>query len=185
LVGLNELFGNLTRTSVGTKGYVIYNWADGGSSTSSTPVPYTVKSNYVSPITSVNVDTTPGVSDWFNQNAGASSWFLIDHQVGSSSNPCLNLHQGASGSVAINVSDTAVHYLTVFSPDIGNNIRTCTVTLTPLNQSTPTASYTINEAFGVNHVLQFAFKGSVTLRYSNVTGPFNSEGGGLQALFFD
>lgn len=185
LTGLDELFGNLSRTSIGTRGYVIYNWADGGSTTSSTPVPYTVVSNLFAPITSVTVNTIPGVSDWFNQNSGASSWFVIDGQPGSSANPCLNLHQGSNGSVDIIVSDNEVHYLSVFSPDINGNQRTCKITLTPKNQSSPSASYDINETPGLDHVLQFLFKGSVTLHYSNVTGPFNSEGGGLQALFFD
>lgn len=185
LVGLNPLFGNLSKNNVGSKGYVIYNWAGGGNNTSSTPVPYTVTTNTFSPFTAVNLNTTAGVSDWFNQNAGASSQFVINGQLGSDQNPCLNLHQGANGSVDITVSDNAVHYLTVFSPDIANNPRSCTVTLAPLGLSSPSASYTINEVYGVNHVFQFSFIGNVTLRYSNVSGPFNSEGGGLQALFLD
>lgn len=183
LMGLSSLFGGFAKTNVGTKGYVIYNWAGGNGST---PVPLTTAGSPISPpITNVSVVTSPGTSDWYNENGYASSSFIIDGNTGVGGNSCLNLRDGTSGLVNITVSDTAVHYLTVFSPDVNNSQRGCTVALTPLGQTTPLASFPINDLYGVSHVIQFVFTGSVTLKVSNVTGPSGSEGGALQALFFD
>ena len=179
LVGLDNVLGNVTRTNVGTKGYVIYNWEGGGPDNGSTPVPFTVNSNLLAPF-SVTVE-----SGWYNQAHRASSRCLIDGVLGSDSS--LNLHSNISGSIDINVSDTAMHYLSVFCPTVDAGYAggsSFTIKLTPLGQTSPAASYPVHEARleAQNHVFQFVFIGSVTLTIVNENA---DEGACLQALFLD
>lgn len=179
LVGLDDVLGNLTRTNIGTKGYVIYNWAGGGPDNGSTPVPFTVNSNLLAPF---NVAVGSG---WYNQARFASSRCVIDGMLGADSS--LNLHSNTSGFIDIHVTDTDLHYLTVFCPTVnagfagGSNF---TIKLTPLGQTSPAASYPIHEARleAQNHIFQFVFTGSVTLTIVNGNA---DEDGCLQALFFD
>jgi hypothetical protein len=175
LGGLSDVLGNLTRTSIGTKGYVIYNFGGGGADNGSTPVPFTTNSNVLTPF-SVTVG-----SGWYNQAYYAGSRFLVDSSLGKDSS--LNLHSNISGSINISVSDTATHYLTVFCPDLLASKRAFTIKMTPLGQSSPVASFpVVNESYGENHIFQFVFVGSVTLSIDNG----NADGGAcLQALFFD
>jgi hypothetical protein len=180
ILGLNNVFGNLSRTSIGTRGYVIYNWAGGGADNGSTPVPFTVNSKVLSPFS-----VTPP-SGWYNQAHIVGNEFLIDGLPGVDTwinLSGLNLHNNQTGSINISVSDNATHYLTVFCPSVATGQRVFTIKLTRTSQGTPTDSYTVNEniGYGQNHIFQFAFSGNVTLSIDNIA----DQGAALQALFFD
>lgn len=185
LVGLDNVLGNLTKTNVGTKGYVVYNWGGGGDGNGSTPVPFTVNSsgNCSSPSNCIVGPFTVAVgSGWYNQAHYASSRCLIDNVLGVDSS--LNLHSSVSGSIDIHVNDTAIHYLSVFCPTVHASKHDFVIKLTPLGQSSPVASYSTIESFqeGQNHVFQFVFVGNVTLTLVNGNV---DEGACLQSLFFD
>jgi hypothetical protein len=110
LMGLNALFGNLSLNSVGTKGYVIYNWAGGFTGTNTTPVPYNYVEKLVAPISNVIVNSIPNVSQWFNEPSGATSSFTVDGVPGATA--CLDLHDQTNGTIDIQVAlgDQTTHY---------------------------------------------------------------------------
>jgi hypothetical protein len=179
LVGLPGILGDISRTEVGSKGYVIYNWADGGTDqNSSKPVPFTNKTNLVSPVISVTLSET-----WYNEKRGMSSRFTIDGRSGLDS--AIAVRPNATASLTINVSDTQVHHLTVVSPDRYSDLRDFTIKLT--GQNSHKAFYTVNEArkAGKTHVFQFEFTGNATLSITNNDTPAHDSIAAVQALFFD
>jgi hypothetical protein len=152
---------------VGSKGYVLYNW--GGVS-----IPDKLRgadqTNVRAPFT-----VTKG-SGWRNDNY-VKVLFKVDNVAGSD----YSLYSNSVGTINITVSDNNWHYLTAFSPARFADNRTCKFTLTPQGQNAPAATYYINDSPGKNHILQFRFKGNVTLTVDSKNGDV----GTLQALFLD
>ncbi len=179
LTGLPALLGDLTRTDIGHLGYVIYNWTDGGTINSQTPVPYTTVSNLPGP---VSVNIAQG-SAWINARDHVLNQFAIDGALGRDT--ALDLHTNTTGSIDISVSDGATHYVTAFCPLAGGGPRNFTIKITPASGSPPfPPSYTIDEAqnFANNHTFQFSFVGNVKLTIENLSA---DQSACLQALFFD
>jgi hypothetical protein len=151
---------NLLLNEIGKKGYVIYNWGGDGVHQVNIKAPFTLSTN----------------AGWKN-DAFTGYTFRVDGQLGTNS----GLYSNPSGSVTITVTDSIWHYITAFCPARFIDKRNFTISLTSLDQNTPAATYTIREALGINHAVQFRFKGSVTLCVDNGKG----EGGVLQAIFLD
>ncbi len=145
---------------VGSKGYVLYNWGGAGTDKVNVRAPFTVSKG----------------NGWRNDNY-AKYLFKVDDVAGSD----YSLYSNTAGSINVTVSDNNWHYLTAFCPVRFADARSCKVTLTPQGQPAPAATYYINENPGKNHVIQFRFKGNVTLTVDNQNGT----GGTLQALFLD
>lgn len=159
LTGLSGLALN----SVGTKGYVIYNWGGTGIHSSNVLAPFSI-----------------GIPTGFTNQGYLKNRFDVDSVAGSIS----GLYSNPSGSIPINVSDGNVHTLTVFSADRFADARTFTIQVTPQGLSTPSASYVItNENPGKNHIFQFQFTGNITLKVNTPTDW--QQVGVVQALFLD
>jgi hypothetical protein len=154
--------------AVGSGGYVIYNW--GGVTIPDKLIGFD-KTNLPSNTTVTKVGT-----GWQNDNY-VKFVFKVDGVTGSD----YSLYSKPAGRVDITVNDTNWHYLTAFCPVRFDEARSCRVTLTPKGQTSPAATYIIKEGLGKNHILQFRFKGNVTLTIDNQGG----QGGTLQALFLD
>jgi hypothetical protein len=171
--------GDLARTDVGHLGYVIYNWSGDGKAIGSKPVPFTsdveAKSRQV-----VRVNAVAG-SPWLNDLQYVKNQFEIDGKVGHDS--AIDLPGNSTGSVNINVSDSAIHYVTVISPAYAARRRDFTISVAPQGRGSSPASYRVNEPdnFGENHAFQFVFTGNITLSITNRA----DAGACLQALFFD
>ena len=146
--------------TVGTKGFVIYNWGGAGADKAVVRAPFTV---------------TKG-GGWRNDNY-VKILFKVDNVTGSD----YSLYSNPAGSINITVSDNNWHYLTAVCPVRFDEARTNKVTLTPQGQASPAATYYINEKPGKNHIIQFRFRGNVTLTVDNQQGV----GGTLQAIFLD
>jgi hypothetical protein len=151
-------YGNLQNETVGTKGYVIYQY--GGSGT-----------------TLANLLPGFSVANWagFVELPNLQRQYQVDNVPGANR----GLAAAPVGTIGIGVTDTNYHYLTVVSPSQFNNPRQFTMRLTSTNNTS--AAYAVNESLGYSHIFQFMFKGNATL-YADATG-----GGGamVQALFLD
>jgi hypothetical protein len=102
--------------------------------------------------------------------------YRVDNVLGSNN----GLAAGPVASIAIGVSDTNYHYLTVVSPAQFNNARQFTLQLTSTNNTL--ALYSVNDRpAGWSHVFQFLFRGNATL-WANGSG---GSGAIVQALFLD
>jgi hypothetical protein len=163
LLNLRELcyygYGDMMSQFVGAKGYVIYNWGGAGSSLTHVTAP----------------DTITAGSGW-SDIAYLSRQFRTDNVLGSNH----GLTASPIGSIAIGVTDTNYHYLTVVSPAQFNNGRNFVLRLTSTNNTS--AVYNINEARGYSDTFQFLFRGNVTL-YADATG--GGSYANVQALFLD
>jgi hypothetical protein len=153
---------------VGSKGYVLYNW--GGVTVPDKLIGFD-KIN----LPSSTFIVTKGLG-WRNDNY-LKYIFKVDGTSGSD----YGLYSNPTGRINIVVNDKNWHYVTAFCPVRFAEARSFRISLTPLGQNTPAATYVVNEDLGKNHVFQFRFKGSVTLTVDNQGGV----GGTLQALFFD
>lgn len=153
---------------VGSGGYVIYNW--GGVTIPDKLIGYD-KINLPSGTT-----ITKSSTGWRNDNY-VKFIFKVDGSVGSD----YSLYSNSAGRVDVTVIDNNWHYLTAFCPVRFDEARSCRVTLTPKGQTSPAATYIIKESLGKNHIVQFRFKGNVSLSIDNQGG----QGGTLQALFLD
>ena len=162
LLNLRELddygYGNLANETVGTKGYIIYNW-----------------SGFDSHIENVHdaFSFTPDAG-WININY-LERQYKVDNLSGTNYGVIAN----PLASIYISVTDTNYHYLTVVSPAQFNNPRQFTMRLTSTNNTS--AKFAVNEPNGYSHVFQFLFKGDVTL-WADATG---GSGAIMQALFLD
>ncbi|RYD88772.1 MAG: hypothetical protein EOP50_18565, partial [Sphingobacteriales bacterium] len=175
-----DRLGNLSNSSIGTKGYVLYNWSGDN----------TVVSNLIGG-TTVTPDGTWGNSDnsamQFVLN-GAAQW------RGTYGPHALQTGAASSSSININVTDTNWHFLTLFSPANWNGRRNQVTTLTPQGSSTPSVSYTAYDDYhdatingysyinGYNRIYQFRFKGNVTLKIERLV---NDTSGTVAAIFLD
>jgi hypothetical protein len=187
MVNLPAVLGDLTRTEVGSLGSVLYNWWDGGAGAiGSSPVPFSTESRLAGGI-SVNVVPGPWINDpqyvknqffgWKTLPNGVIDW-IQGHDA------AIDLPSNSTGSVNINVSDNAIHYVTVVSPAYFDRRRDFTISIAPQGQgSSPASSYTVNDPdhLGDNHVFQFVFRGNITLWITNRA----DTGACLQGLFFD
>jgi hypothetical protein len=160
LAGLSNVLGTLTRTNIGTKGYVIY---DGTSVYNTVQSPFTV---------------TQG-SGWVNVTQAIQNQFVISGNASADG----GLKATSSGTITVTTGgDSGVHYLSVFCPALSADPRTFALTLTPTGLSTPIATYPVNEPLGSsdNLIFQFEFTGNVTLTLTPTGGS-----GCLQAIFID
>jgi hypothetical protein len=162
VLNLRELddygYGNLENETVGTKGYVIYDWGGFGAHLINISPPFTI---------------TPG-SGWSDMNY-LERQYRVDNNLGAK----CGLIASPVGSINIGVTDTNYHYLTVISPSKFNDPRQFTMRLTSTNNTS--ATYAVNEYPGYSHIFQFKFKGNVTLQ-ADSTGGNNAI---VQALFLD
>ncbi|MGD0812857.1 MAG: hypothetical protein ABSA83_04580 [Verrucomicrobiota bacterium] len=154
-----EGYGGLLNETVGTKGYVIYDWGGAGSNLQNIPGSFSVKAG----------------SGW-SDICHLERQYRVDNVLGSNN----GLAAGPVASIAIGVSDTNYHYLTVVSPAQFNNARQFTLQLTSTNNTL--ALYSVNDRpAGWSHVFQFLFRGNATL-WANGSG---GSGAIVQALFLD
>lgn len=168
LVDLNNVFGNLTRTNVGTNGYVFYDASgpNGGDNVN-------LHSGF----------TVTRDSGWASQsNINVKNRFDVDGKVGLNNAIFPNL----TGGISINIGGaTGVHYLTVFCPSFADAARSFTIALTPTGQASPSITYAVSEPDGTRDLLiyQFEFTGNVTLTATATGGiPHNDC---VQAVFLD
>jgi hypothetical protein len=151
-------YGNLQNETIGTKGYVIYQY--GGSGT-----------------TLANLLPGFSVGNWagFVELPNIDRQYRVDNALGANR----GLNASPVGSMNISVTDTNYHFLTVVSPAQFNNPRQFIMRLASTNNTS--ASYAVNESPGLSHTFQFLFKGNVTL-YADGTGGNDAI---VQALFLD
>ncbi len=167
-------YGNLQEESIGTEGFVLYDWGGIGANVIDLSKNVSVGSGSgLLPVLSTIVSIVSG-SGWGDMN-------YLERQY--SVNTLLGTNYGMAaaplGFINISVTDNNFHYLTVISPAKFNDARNFNMTLTSTNGSS--ASYSANENPGLSHVFQFLFKGNVTLT-GNATG---GAGAFVQALFLD
>jgi len=167
LLDLRELdyygYGNLQNETVGTEGYVLFDWEGEG----------TRLTNLLAPITI----TIPPDSGW-GEISNLERQYTVDGVQGTNDGWAAN----TNGSIAIDPGDTNYHFLTVVSPAQFNNPRVFSLSLSSTSNNTP-AVYTLNENPGLSHVFQFLFRGNVKLTAdATVSG---GTGAIIQGLFFD
>jgi hypothetical protein len=160
-------FGSMMNTSLGTEGYVIFDY--GGIGVSLT--------NLGSGISITNA------GGWLDQY-WLGRVFAIDGVTGAIGNygPFGWTANYPSSSLGIAVSDTNLHFLTVVSPAYGDAPKLFTLSLLSTNGTS--AQYTINDNLGNNDYFQFLFKGNVTLQMSQFP-TWQSGNPSIQALFLD
>lgn len=151
----------LALEGVGSRGYVIYNWNGAGSDKTNVQPPFTV---------------TKDAATWRNDNY-VKFKFKVDDTLGSD----YSLYSNPAGRINITVSDNNWHYVTAFCPARFADARRFKVLLTPQGQTAPASTYTVSEDLGKNHIVQFRFKGNVTLTVDSQNGTV----GTLQAIFLD
>ena len=176
LINLNNVLGNyfsppqpLTRTNIGTLGYVLYDTSgpNGGDNVN-------LKSGFT---------VTKG-SGWAVQSnvIGVDNRFDVDGSPGTKK----AIYPNPSASIAVNVgNDTAVHYLTVFCPPFSSDGRSFTLSLTPTGGGS-SVTYTASEVSGQPTYLlvyQFEFTGNVTLTATNSSGTASDDL--IQGVFLD
>jgi len=162
LADLNDYgYGNLQYTTVGTKGYALYEYQG----------PATSLLNILPPFT-----YTYG-SGWTDL-AYLGRQYRVDNNALTMPN---GMVAGSIGTLLFSTGDTNYHCLTVVSPAQFNNHRNFIMSLVSTNGTS--VQYAINEVNGLSHVFQFLFKGNVTLR-TDATAPGGC-GAIIQAIFFD
>ena len=151
-------YGNLQNETIGTKGYVLYQY--GGSGT-----------------TLANLLPGFSVGNWagFVELPNVDRQYRLDNALGADR----GLNASPVGSMNISVTDTNYHFLTVVSPAQFNYARKFTLGI--ISTDGTTAQYSVDESSGNSHVFQFLFKGNVTLR-ADATGGSDAI---VQALFLD
>jgi hypothetical protein len=151
-------YGNMENETLGTEGYVIYDWAGNGTT-----------------LTNIADGTTvTNAGGWVDVN-NLERQYRINNVLGTND----GLEAWPIGTINIGVRDTNYHFLTVISPAQFNNPRSFTITLTSTNNTSTTSS--INDSPGLNHVFQYLFRGNVALSVNGSTGAY----GNVQALFLD
>ena len=157
----NYGFGDLTLKSVGTQGYLLYDFGGPG-------VDVTNLASAFSITRGSGWTDLPYISKQYLQT---NSTGLVGTNLALSANPI--------GSINISVKDNAFHFLTVLSPTRFADGRTFTMKLISTNGTA--AEYDVNEANGYMHTFQFLFRGDVTLQANAASG----SGGIVQSLFLD
>ena len=160
LLDLNDYgYGNLQNTTVGTKGYALYEPQGPATSSLNIQPPFIYNYGY-------------GWKDL----AYLGRCYRVDNNSQTSPNGMI---ASPVATLLFSTGDTNYHYLTVVSPAQFDNPRNFTLALISTNGTS--AQYVIHEAHGLQHIYQFMFKGDVTLQ-ADATG-----GGGalVQSIFFD
>ena len=163
-------FGSLVNESIGSRGYVLFDW--NGAGTNATTV-------------STNFTVSPGPG-WAH-GIYFLRQFYVDGRPGvktSQPNYGTGLLPNPTGTIKIGSSDTNYHLLTVVSGASGSDARNFTIFLTSTNGSQ--AGYEANDGWlprpnsnpASSHIFQFLFKGDSTLTV-------NGNSGSVQGLFFD
>ena len=163
VLSLRELddygYGNLENETVGTRGYVIYDWGGFGAHLVNLATNFTV---------------TPG-SGWNDQINYLERQYNVDGTMGAND----GMAASPIASINIGVNDNNFHYLTVVSPARFNEPRQFAMRLTSTNNTS--AVFQINEYPGYSHIFQFMFRGNVTL-WADATGGSDAI---VQTLFLD
>jgi hypothetical protein len=165
-------FGWLMNTTIGTQGYLLYDWQGAGSNLtylpSSSPFTITKGSGWI--------DTNYLEKEYRVGNILGTNWVFGTNWV-------LGVNWGLSanqvGTIKIGVSDNNFHILTVASPARSIAPRQFTLGITSTNGSS--VQYSVNESYAFSHTFQFLFKGNITLQ-ANATG---GSGAYVQAIFLD
>ncbi len=162
VLNLGELndygYGNLQNTTVGTRGYYLFE----------TQGPATGLPNILPPFTFI-------YDYGFQDLAYLGRQFLVDNTL------CMNNGMVANpiGTFTIETSDTNYHYLTVTSPAQFDSSRKFTLGI--ISENGTSARYAVDEKFGLSHVFQFLFKGDITLLADGIGG----ERAIVQGIFLD
>jgi len=151
-------YGDLQRTTIGTKGYALFEYQGPATSVINIlpPFTYTYDAGWID---INNLEWQYRVDDVLNLNNG-----MVANPV---------------GTLLIGSADTKYHYLTVVSParfDAGRKF-----TLGLISENGNSAHYEVDEPNGYSHVFQFLFKGNVTL-YADGAAGGNAV---IQAIFLD
>jgi len=151
-------YGNLQNESLGTRGYMIFDFTHNGDTVTNIPgaLAITIANQWID------------LTDLEKQFRIGST---LGTNYGIAGNPL--------GTVTIAPHDSGFHYLTVISPAQFNNARHFTMRLTSTNSVS--AAFRVDEDFGLSHVYQFLYRGDVTLSADGTGGA----GAMVQALFFD
>jgi hypothetical protein len=151
-------FGDLMNKSIGSQGYVVFGWGGIG-----------VHLERLSPAFTVKLG-----AGWIDV-CYLTRKFKADNILGSDR----GLTANPVGTIEIKVKDNNFHFLTVVSPSKFRDARKFTMGIVSTDGTS--AAYSINEAQGNSHILQFLFKGNITLRADAVGGSLAI----VQALFLD
>lgn len=169
----NYGFGSLMNYTIGTKGYVLFNWGGSGTNQENVQSPFAI---------------TIG-SGWANACFFLRQFYVNGKQGMNPSAPAYGagLQSNPLGTISIGVGDTNYHIMTVVSGAIFANTRNFTITLTSTNGDS--ASYVANDNLlpkpndrpQSTHIFQFLFRGNSILTVDASDGA----NGAVQALFFD
>ena len=165
LADLNNVLGNLTRTNIGTLGYVLYDNSGPGDNvnlkqgfTITKGSGWAVQSNTIGVANRFDVNGNPGIKE--------------------------AIYPSPTATITVNTGgDMAVHYLTVFCPPFSNDGRSFTLSLAPTGGG-GSVTYSAAESDGTYLLIyQFEFTGNVTLTATNTSG--NPSDDCIQGVFLD
>jgi hypothetical protein len=168
-------FGQMANETLGTRGYVIYDW--GGPGTNLVNV-------------SSNFNVSPAVG-WKNISC-LKRYYRVNNVMGAAfdangtqNNVANGMTANIIGSIPIQSKDSNFHYLTVFSPACYNVSRNAKVGIT--STTGDSVYYLADEKPGYSHVYQFIFRGDINLWSDATAGASIGYGGGgiVQAVFLD
>jgi hypothetical protein len=150
--------GALLNRTIGTQGYLIYDWGGAGVNLTNLSSSFTI---------------TKG-SGWVDVPY-VEREYRVNNVLGTNS----GLSASPVGSINIGVNDSNFHFLTVVSPAKSTAPRYFTLGIISTNGTS--AQYSVAESFGYNHTFQFEFKGNITLQ-ANATGGSDAI---VNAIFLD
>jgi hypothetical protein len=150
-------YGALMNTTIGTQGYLIYDWGGAGSNLTNLSSSFTI---------------TKG-SGWVDA-ANLTRQYRVDNVLGTN----MGLSANPYGTINIGVNDLEFHYLTVVSPAVGR--RQFILEITSTNGASAFYSIT-NDWIGHTYTFQFLFRGDITLT-ANASG---GNAATVQGLFLD
>jgi hypothetical protein len=151
-------FGNLGSTTIGSQGYVLYDWGGPG-----------INLTNLSPFYAITLG-----SGW-TDCPYLERQFMVGNLLGTN----YGIMANPVGTINILVNDGSFHILTVICPSKFCDSRSFTLTLTSVNGAS--VQFPVSETYGYNHTFQFLFTGNVTLT-ANATGGNEAI---VQALFLD
>jgi hypothetical protein len=150
--------GSLMNKTIGTQGYLLYDWGGAGSNLTNLSSSFTI---------------TKG-SGWIDK-PDMERQYRVNNVLGTN----MGLFADPVGTINIAVSDSNFHVLTVISPSYSANSRLFTLGVISTNGTS--AQYSVSEGYGYSHAFQFLFRGNIALQ-ANATGGYNAT---VQAMFLD